>query len=377
MQQQLGQAQMEANIASDQKGVTRLQEGMANEVSSYVHQFAYDYPSISIHNNANRNALIQLGLLKYTDELKNASEGITLNDFYEFQVTNGSMDAEEYLSNISTLIETAKTEEQRIEVQKTALEIVEDPDNKLTLDQQEEYRQDIVNAGNNRTLDFLRAASNKNNVEIVNLNDEISDGFTYQDVLDAPVVGPIADLFFGPEFAKDPLDLITDLAMFIPLGWGASMTIKGSAILGKYAFGKALPLMGKHAVTKIMANPHYVKLIKNMRFKNGQFTTPLRKPLKKNFKNDPRPQLKQFKNDPKPRAQDFDTTARYNRALDSWTKTGQARQKYDRAIKFHKEKGSAKYKYNEAMKNYNKKVKVSTDKQAEGLKKYRDGLNDW
>jgi len=375
------QARYEERLTLDSENKTTLTSGVQNTVANQINQFAFDYPSINAKNNTIKNRLIKIGLLKYLGDEEHQKtvpgERITLDNYYSMLLSDGEITEEEYLRDYFPLIiNTASNYEEKIDAQATAYDIVKDTDSNFNTAQQEEHIRAIIRANDQDriTEEFLQNRMDNRNVkEVRDLSEEFSDdGITYQDILEFPVVGTIADLAFGEEFGDSALDYV----MFLPVG-GA--TFKFTTWAGKTAFNKALPYMGRTLVKKLKASPHYSKLMKEMKLRNGQFTTSLRKPLKKDFKNDPRPKLNQFKNDPKPRRQDFDTSARYERALKKWDTSPMktSRQKYDHAIKMHKEQGSAASKYKKAMDNYNKNVKGAAEKQATNLKKYRDSLSDY
>tara|TARA_R100001082_G_C4362538_1_gene160127 strand:+ start:102 stop:2750 length:2649 start_codon:yes stop_codon:yes gene_type:complete len=378
------QARYEERLTLDSENQTTLAAGVQNTIANQINQFAFDYPSINAKNNTIKNRLIKIGLLKYlgNEEHQKALSGerITLDNYYSMLLSDGEITEKEYMRDYFPLIiNTASNYEEKVDAQTTAYDIVSDTDSNFNTAQKEEHIDAILRANDQDkiTEKFLQNRMKNRNVTVVrDISEEFSDdGITYQDILEMPAIGTVADFAFGEEFGDSALDY----AMFVPVGYGASTAFKLTAGAGKWAFKKALPYMGPALVKRLMANPYYSKLIQRMKLKNDQFTTPLRKPLKKDFKNDPRPKLNQFKNDPKPRRQDFDTAGRYERALKKWDTNPMktSRQKYDHAIKMHKEQGSAASKYKKAMDNYNKNVKGAAEKQTANLKKYRDSLSDY
>jgi len=262
-------------IALDTKNGTQLKEGMYSAIANQISQFSFDYPSININNNTVKNRLVQVGLLKYSDADEVGAGRITLDNYYEMLYSEGEIPAEEYLKKFSTIVSSSANNEEITNAQTTALEIVMDSENRFTVDEKEAYKQEIIKV-NNLTEEFLKQRIETGNVEEINEKDEVSDGFTYQDVLDTPAIGPIANFAFGEEFG----DSLLDYVMFLPIG-GA--TFKLTTWAGKKAFTKALPFMGKETVKKLMASPYYSKLIKEMKLKNNIFTR-----LPRKLKNDPK-----------------------------------------------------------------------------------------
>ena len=378
------QARYEERLTLDSENKTTLAAGVQNTIANQINQFAFDYPSINAKNNTIKNRLIKIGLLKYLGDEEHqkalSGERITLDNYYSMLLSDGEITEEEYMRDYFPLIiNTASNYEEKIDAQTTAYDIVKDTDSNFNTAQKEEHIDAILRANDRDkiTEEHLKnRIDNRNVTQVRDISEEFSDdGITYQDILEMPVIGDLAYLAFDEEFGDSALDYV----MFLPVGYGANIAFKITAGAGKWAFRKALPYIGPTVVKRLMANPHYSRLIKEMKLKNGQFTTPLRKPLKKDFKNDPRPKLNQFKNDPKPRRQDFDTAGRYERALKKWDTNPMktSRQKYDHAIKMHKEQGSGASKYKKAMDNYNKNVKGAAEKQATNLKKYKDSLSDY
>jgi hypothetical protein len=260
-------------IALDNKNGTKLKSGMYNAIANQISQFAFDYPSININNNTVKNRLVQIGLSKYSDEIE--AGRITLDNYYEMSYAQGDIPAEEYLKKFSTIVSSSANNEEITNAQTTALEIVMDPENRFSVDEKEAYKQEIIKA-NNLTEEFLKQRIKTGNVEEKKLDDKVSDGFTYQDVLDTPFIGSIADFSFGEEFG----DSLLDYVMFLPIG-GA--TFKFTTWAGKTAFNKSLPFIGKETVKKLMASPYYSKRIKEMKIKNNIFTA-----LPRKLKNDPK-----------------------------------------------------------------------------------------